>query len=209
MSPAGRGDSATVPDPADVSVFRAANDAWTEESVTWRTALNVQTPAVDSTRAVSDADHQYAWDLTAAVEAELHGDSLLSVQLRVPLGQTGLMDFDARETAFPPVLDLQMIAGDVSAGSDIHHPFCYALEQNFPNPFNPTTSIAYELASAGQVHLRVYDLLGREVAVLVDQRRAAGSYRDTFDGSGLASGVYIYCLTAGLRAQSRAMVLLK
>ncbi|RPH33056.1 T9SS C-terminal target domain-containing protein, partial [bacterium] len=62
---------------------------------------------------------------------------------------------------------------------------------------------------ASQVELVVYDLLGREVAVLVKERRAAGSYQDTFDGSGLASGMYIYRLTAGSFVQSRKMLLLR
>jgi hypothetical protein len=88
-------------------------------------------------------------------------------------------------------------------------PTRFALEQNYPNPFNPKTVVSSQLPVASNVKLVVYDLLGREVAVLVDERRAAGYYHDTFDGSGLASGVYLYRLTTGSFVQSRKMLLLK
>jgi endo-1,4-beta-xylanase len=85
----------------------------------------------------------------------------------------------------------------------------FALGQNYPNPFNPTTVVSSQLPEASDVRLAVYDLLGREVAVLFNGHRPAGSYRDTFDGSGLASGVYVYRLTAGSYVDSRKAVLMK
>ena len=85
----------------------------------------------------------------------------------------------------------------------------FTLRQNYPNPFNPGTTISYQIAAPGDVTLKVFDLLGREVATLVDERKPAGAYRISFDGSGLASGVYLYRLaTAGL-VQTRRMMLLK
>lgn len=88
------------------------------------------------------------------------------------------------------------------------------LAQNFPNPFNPTTAIGYrvgtqDLASLHQVRLSVYDLLGREVAVLVNGMQAAGAYSVTFDASTLASGVYVYTLRAGDRVVTKKMILMK
>ena len=85
----------------------------------------------------------------------------------------------------------------------------FALDQNYPNPFNPRTVVSSQLPEASNVKLVVYDMLGREVAVLVNERRVAGSYKDTFDGSALASGVYVYRLTAGQYVESRKMVLMK
>ncbi len=67
----------------------------------------------------------------------------------------------------------------------------YALEQNYPNPFNPTTTIHYQIPNAGYVTLRIYDILGREVATLIDGMENMGSYSVTFDGGRLASGVYL------------------
>jgi photosystem II stability/assembly factor-like uncharacterized protein len=72
----------------------------------------------------------------------------------------------------------------------------YCLEQNYPNPFNPSTTICYQLPNACHVMLKVYDILGREVATLVDELKEVGSYSVTFSGEKLSSGVYIARLTA-------------
>ena len=88
-------------------------------------------------------------------------------------------------------------------------PTGYQLEQNFPNPFNPTTVVSYQLPVVSDVRLGVYDLLGREVAVLVDGHRTAGTYSVRWDASGFASGVYFYRLNAGQYVESRKMVLMK
>jgi hypothetical protein len=92
-------------------------------------------------------------------------------------------------------------------GEEKSIPLQWALEQNFPNPFNPTTVIRYQLPVAGDVSLVVYDLLGRQAVVLVNERKAAGAYTARFDATGLASGVYFYRLTAGGRSDTRKMVL--
>lgn len=86
-------------------------------------------------------------------------------------------------------------------------PATYALAQNYPNPFNPATRIEFRTPKSAFVSLKVYDLLGQEVAALVNGERPPGSYEVLFDASGLASGVYIYRLTAGSFVQTRKMVL--
>ncbi len=88
-------------------------------------------------------------------------------------------------------------------------PHEFTLSQNYPNPFNPRTSIRYEIRDMGYVSLRVFDILGREVAVLVNERKAPGIYEVRFDASGMASGIYFYRLTAGPYIQTRKMVLLR
>jgi hypothetical protein len=85
----------------------------------------------------------------------------------------------------------------------------YSLLQNYPNPFNPSTTIKYELPQSSEVRLSVYDMLGREVSVLVNERRNAGIHEVKFDGSNLASGVYFYRLQAGGFVQSKKIVLLR
>ena len=85
----------------------------------------------------------------------------------------------------------------------------FKLEQNFPNPFNPTTSIAYSVQSTGHITLEVFDLLGRSVDVLVDGVVTAGDYTMQFDAAELPSGMYLYRLTSGNQATTRKMVLLK
>ncbi len=88
-------------------------------------------------------------------------------------------------------------------------PETYALERNYPNPFNPQTVIRYALPEAGAVRLVVYDVLGRTVATLVATHQAAGRYRVTFDASRLPSGVYFYSLKTDAFAETRPMVLAK
>jgi hypothetical protein len=88
-------------------------------------------------------------------------------------------------------------------------PATFSLQQNFPNPFNPATTIAYTLPSSGHVTLALYDLNGRVVATLVDEVQTVGSYRITFNAEGLASGLYLARLTAGSRSAVRKLALLK
>lgn len=85
----------------------------------------------------------------------------------------------------------------------------FALWQNYPNPFNPSTAIIYDLPTASEVVLKVYDLLGREVATLVSARQAAGRYRVTFNAQNLTTGIYLYRLQAGNFAETRKMMLIK
>ncbi len=87
--------------------------------------------------------------------------------------------------------------------------YSYKLEQNYPNPFNPTTAISYQLSAVSNVTLKVYDILGREVATLVDGRENAGKYSVTFDGSRFASGVYFYRLDANGNVFTKKLILIK
>ncbi len=88
-------------------------------------------------------------------------------------------------------------------------PTTYALSQNFPNPFNPSTTIAFNIAKAGFVRLNLYNILGQKIATLVNENLQSGNYRFNFDASGLSSGVYIYRLEVNGFAQSKKMVFSK
>jgi hypothetical protein len=85
----------------------------------------------------------------------------------------------------------------------------FALLGNYPNPFNPKTEIRYQVAGVSDVKITVYDLLGREVAVLVNEKKQPGSYEVQFDASKLASGVYIYRLQAGSFVQTKKLLLIR
>lgn len=88
-------------------------------------------------------------------------------------------------------------------------PMVYALEQNYPNPFNPETVINYQIPTAGKVSLKVYDVLGKEVASLVDEVKQSGTYKVKFKSSNLASGIYIYTIRSNDFVSSKKMMLLK
>jgi glucuronoarabinoxylan endo-1,4-beta-xylanase len=88
-------------------------------------------------------------------------------------------------------------------------PTTFLLEQNFPNPFNPSTTIRFQMPNDGHVSLKVFDLLGREVATLVNETRTAGVYDEVFNASSLASGIYVYRLQAGDYTASKKLILLR
>jgi subtilisin family serine protease len=88
-------------------------------------------------------------------------------------------------------------------------PVAYDLLQNYPNPFNPATTLQYHLAAPGQVRLIVYDMLGREVSTLVNEKKGAGAHTVRFDAGRLASGVYFYRLEANGFVQTKKMTLLR
>jgi hypothetical protein len=88
-------------------------------------------------------------------------------------------------------------------------PKTFLLEQNYPNPFNPSTTIRYQLPVASEVKLEVYDVLGKKIATLVNERQSAGSYQVVWNASGLSSGTYFYRLQAGTFTQTKKMILVK
>ena len=96
-----------------------------------------------------------------------------------------------------------------SISENLNVPNEYNLAQNYPNPFNPTTSISYSIPKAGHVSLKVYDLLGREVATLVDEEKISGSYQVSFNAANLSSGVYFYRLQSNSFDETRKLILLK
>jgi hypothetical protein len=85
----------------------------------------------------------------------------------------------------------------------------YFLNSNYPNPFNPTTSIEFRIVEFGFVSLKVYDVLGKEVATLINEEIAAGRYNVVFDASNLPSGIYFYRLSVNNFSMTRKMVLIK
>jgi M6 family metalloprotease-like protein len=100
---------------------------------------------------------------------------------------------------------------DVSANkkSKVNIPKAFNLCQNYPNPFNPVTNIKYELPKDVLVSLKVFDILGREIKTIENSFKKAGSYITSFDGSGLASGIYFYRIVAGNFVSVKRMVLIK
>lgn len=116
-------------------------------------------------------------------------------------------------TIFPQTMTVdyvrvyQIAPTDVETTSSIVNNF--SLEQNYPNPFNPSTVIKYSIAVAGNVTLKIFDLLGREVAQLVNKYHEIGNFSVNFDASKLSAGVYIYTLSFGRFSQSKKLMVIK
>ena len=104
------------------------------------------------------------------------------------------------------VTDIQNISSEI--------PTQFMLSQNYPNPFNPSTVISYtigtsQLAVSSFISLKVFDLLGREVSTLVNEKQNAGTYSVQFDGSNFSSGIYFYRLSSDNFTETKRMILLK
>jgi hypothetical protein len=108
-------------------------------------------------------------------------------------------------------LDLVQVTGNPVgiSGNNGEIPSEYSLGQNYPNPFNPTTNIKFGLPKSGNVKLAVYDVLGNEVSVIVNEFRQAGSYTADFDASKLSSGIYFYKLSTESFTETKKMMLVK
>jgi len=126
---------------------------------------------------------------------------------RIGLGDRKPVEF----TVLHASTDMQPLAKTTeAAGSELSLPQSYSLGQNYPNPFNPVTHIRFALPEASDVTLTVYDMTGRAVSTLVNGYKSAGRYDVTFDGSGLASGEYIYRLEAGRNfVETKKLLLVK
>jgi hypothetical protein len=85
----------------------------------------------------------------------------------------------------------------------------YKLYENYPNPFNPTTKIKFDVVKSGTVRIMVYDITGREIQTLVNERLQPGTYETTFDGSQLTSGVYFYRMVTDGYSETKRMILVK
>ena len=85
----------------------------------------------------------------------------------------------------------------------------FSVSQNYPNPFNPITHIRYKVGSQKTITIKVFDILGTEVATLVDEEKPAGTYEVEFDGRNLSSGIYFYRMRAGSFIDTKKFVLLK
>jgi glucuronoarabinoxylan endo-1,4-beta-xylanase len=115
------------------------------------------------------------------------------------------------QTNIAVVNQVQGIAPDKRGAEENQRikPTTFALEQNHPNPFNPTTVVNYQVPEQSHVTIKVYDILGKEIAELVNTRKEAGFYSLNFDASNLSSGTYIYRMEAGKYIESRKMIVLK
>jgi hypothetical protein len=88
-------------------------------------------------------------------------------------------------------------------------PNSFTLEQNYPNPFNPTTTISFSLPSKSFVSLKVFDVIGREVAIIVSEELSAGNYSRQWNATNLSSGIYFYRLQSGSYIETKKLVLLR
>jgi hypothetical protein len=125
---------------------------------------------------------------------------------------TGIVYYSFNQYKFVPRTDadfVDVVLTDVPERTGTEVPEAYRLSQNYPNPFNPSTAIAYALPAAGRTTVKVYNLLGQELATLVDAVQAPGAYTVRFNASSLSSGVYFFRIQSGPFSAVRKMILMK
>ncbi|MFA6598421.1 MAG: T9SS type A sorting domain-containing protein [Ignavibacteriaceae bacterium] len=183
--------SATAPLPVELSSF-SAQQTGNMVTLNWSTATEVRNYGFEVEKSKGKSQNSnvdVSWEKIGFVQGNGNSNSPKSysfVDKAVPIGKYSYrlkqIDFDG-QYEYSPVVDVQVDA-----------PLTFALKQNYPNPFNPKTIIGYQLPNANHVILKVYDILGSEVAVLVNGLQTAGDYEIPFDGEKLNSGIYFYKL---------------
>lgn len=118
---------------------------------------------------------------------------------------SGSYSYRLKQVDFDGSFTYHMLSETIEIGSIT----TFALEQNYPNPFNPATIINYQIPVEGQVSLKVYDMLGNEVATLVNEIKTAGEHQVEFNAGAIASGIYFYRLQAGSFVETKRMMLMK
>jgi Secretion system C-terminal sorting domain len=173
--------------------------------LSWATATEVNNYGFDVERKTENVD----WNKIGFVQGHGNSNSPKNYAFTDPNPPAGKIEYRLKQIdidgkfKYSPVVDIQ-----------IETPSMLKLSQNFPNPFNPATVINYSIPAMGSagavpVQLKIFDLLGREVATLVNESKSPGNYEAKFDGTRFSSGVYFYSLHAGDFVQTKKMTLVK
>lgn len=186
--------------PVELASFTASVNENTVE-LSWITATEVNNSGFNVERKTENTE----WENIGFVEGhgtttEAQSYSYIDRDL-----SEGSYSYRLKQVDFDGSFKYHMLSETIEIGSVT----TYALAQNYPNPFNPATTISYQIPAEGQVSLKVYDMLGNEVATLVNEIKTAGEYQVEFNAGGIASGIYFYRLQAGSFVETKRMMLMK
>jgi agmatine deiminase len=193
-----------VPVPVELVSFNAVFD---ENAVTlnWVTSSETNNKGFEIQKQNSEFSGQPTeWEMIGFVEGKGTTIEEYSYSFRDRDFHNGISYYRIKQTDFDGTFK---IYGPVEVNTGSINTF--SLEQNYPNPFNPTTSIKYSIGKTQYVTLKVYDVLGNEAAILVNEEKPSGTYKVKFDGKNLSSGIYFYRLSAGSFNLIRKMILIK
>ncbi len=191
--------------PVELSSFTAVPNSDGYVSVKWTTQTEVNTAMFELQRAAKpESNDEPEWKTIASVAAAGNSNAPRNYAFKDELEHSGHYEYRLK------IVDLD---GTFKYGKQVEIfskiLFKYKLLQNYPNPFNPSTKINFELKKESNVTLKIYDILGAEVATLVNGHKKAGRYSVKFNASNLASGIYFYRLNAGPFTAIKKMILIK
>ncbi len=191
--------------PVELSSFTAVSNGDGYVSIKWTTQTEVNTAMFELQRAEKpENNNEPEWKTIASVAAAGNSNAPRNYAFKDELEHSGHYEYRLK------IVDLD---GTFKYGKQVEIfskiLFKYKLLQNYPNPFNPSTKINFELKKESNVTLKIYDILGEEVATLVNGRKKAGRYTVKFNASNLASGIYFYRLNAGTFTAIKKMILMK
>jgi len=198
--------------PVELAGFTAVALAENRVQLSWRTLSEVSNYGFEVERAAVEpvGFTAVAGGFVAGHQTTLEPHDYAFVDTTVSQGiwyyRLRQIDLDGTITHHEPV---RIVVSGTAAVTEADAPSAFELLQNYPNPFNPKTVVSCQSPVASYLRLAVYDLLGREVAVLIDEHKGPGTYQVEFDGAKLTSGVYICRMTVGSFVESREMLLVK
>jgi hypothetical protein len=188
-------------------VIRAVNDA---SQTMVAEIVNAECPGIVNTSRYAALNNLRKW-----FDSTYHPTtSFTNTNVRIRITGVGFFDFLHGQTGIPPngreihpVISLSLVTNVITNSNEI--PSEYKLNQNFPNPFNPSTNISFELPKSGFVRLSVFDVSGKEISVLVSESINAGSYSVDWNASNNPSGVYFYRIETDNYTNTKRMLLIK
>lgn len=188
-----------VPVPVELALF-TANVNGNSVTLNWSTATETNNSGFEVYRNVNN-------NLTKIAFIKGNGTSTLKNHYTFTDGnlRNGRYTYQLRQIDFDGSSKIYNLSNEVVIGT----PMTYSLSQNYPNPFNPSTVIKYSIPQSSLVTLKVYNILGKEVASLVNENKEAGNYTVNFSAKNLSSGVYFYTIKAGNFTQTKKMTIIK
>lgn len=186
-------------------------------SSTDKDILRIAVNAIPSTEDLPQISSTAPGTLIAKVRLSTSAKSFADVPLNLSFRTgpenpfTKVSTFEEGKIKDITVVGTMETENSLSGGNEVSNviPKEYALLQNYPNPFNPETSIKFDIPNASEVRLSVFDITGREIALLVNEKLEPGSYSMKWNGAQFASGIYFYRVQAGNFVQTKKMVLIK
>ncbi len=187
--------------PVELSSFEIDFDKYQNIKLNWITSSEINNKGFEIQRKYSNSNTWEDLDFIEGNGTTTQKNSYTYIDAILPAGKylyrLKQIDFNG-SFEYSNIVEIEVIAPDN-----------FELNQNFPNPFNPVTKISFQIPGQYFVSLKVYDILGNEVATLVNEKKSAGKYNVDFNASALPSGVYFYKLQAGSFVQTKKMILLK